>query len=251
MHKLNYDTLQRLSRSKREHLELIGLDAVRLHDDRSEIRSGDEVAFVATAKLRLTRDGIAHARAELPEYKPLLQELADGDDLLAIRDDAELESPLPIDPESVKKWLADHYDFAFLLDGDECHQFRTIGRPDTAVPWARTLNTDLVRGDYFDVGVRIEPKPIAPPAPGAPPSRTTVAARAHVAVELDDACLALGLAIEAPCAAVHELQGKTFWIPLHPEHDNVRLVVTVREVTPRADGKRDEPPRPRPNDRNR
>jgi hypothetical protein len=253
MEKLNYDMLKKLTRTKRSHLEIVDIDARRLRDDTTEIRSGDEVAFVATAKVRLTRDGLAHVRSEVPECKPLIKEMAEGDDLLEIGSDAEVVSELPIDPDGVKKWLTEHYAFTFLLDGEGSEHFRTIGRSDITYPWVRTLNTGIVRNDHFDVAVQIDemtPPPLPVPPPGLPPGRIKIAATA-VDVELDDASLELMVAIEAPFRKAHELQGKTFWIPLHPEEDNVRLVVTVSRATAKTSDEVATPAKHKLQDRNR
>jgi hypothetical protein len=253
MDKLTYDLLNKLAAATRNHLELVDIDARRLRDDTTEIRAGDEVAFVATTTLRLTRDGLTRARGEVPECKPLLKEMVEGDALLAIGNDAEIVSELPIDPDGVKRWLTEHFAFTFLLDGEGSDHFRTIGRGGGAVPWVKTLNTGVVRNDHFDVAVRIDevtPAPVPVPAP-PPPGRTVVAQAAAVDVDLDDASLELRVAIEAPFRKAHELQGKTYWIPLHPEDDNVRLVVTVRAATATMPDDVAAPAKSRLQDRNR
>jgi hypothetical protein len=231
--KLSYDVLEALiGRDPKQYLELVDFDATRLGDDNSEIRPGDKVAFVATGKLRLTHDGLVHARGEVPESRALLQDIAEGDELLEIGSDAEIESGLPIDADSVKRWLAEHYAFRFLLDGRDSPYFRAIRRGDCAAPWVKTLDTSVIRGEHFEVAVAIDPLTPAASSPGLLPSapRKILMSIANLPVKLDNASLELTITVEGPAA--HELRGKTFWLPLRPERDDVRLVVSVREPAP-------------------
>lgn len=231
--KLSYDVLEALiGQDPKQYLEIVDIDAKRLNDDTSEIRTGDKVAFVATGKLRLTHEGLVHARRAVPDSRALLQDIAEGDELFEIGSDAEIESGLPIDTDSVKQWLAEHYAFRFLLDGRDSPYFRTIRRGDGAAPWVKTLDTSVIRGEHFDVVVAIDPLAPAASSPGllASAPRKILMSIANLPVKLDNASLELTITVEGPAA--HELHGKTFWLPLRPERDDVRLVVSVREPTP-------------------
>jgi hypothetical protein len=249
MTRLNYDILQEFAGSDRQ-LELVDLDAARLRDDVSEIHAGDEVAFVATGKLRLSKEGLTAARQKanqpsspLEDWKTILKNWTHTDVLVEIGSDAEIESDIPMEIDGVKKWLAEHFSFNFLLDGEASTNFRPIRRGDASMPWVATLDTGVVRGELFDVSVEVDAAAPPAPPPALPPGveRKELVVIANLPVTLDDAVLDLKIAVEGPYASAKELQGKTFWLPLEPAHQDVRLVVTVRDETSPPHPKEDPP----------
>src|SRR5262249_33635693 len=124
MQELNYDMLTCLTKSTRSHLQLVDVDVTRLGNDDSEVRNGDEVELVAIAKLRVVPEALVHVKDVVSER--LYGEIAKCVDLVTINSDADLESSIPIDKDSVQKWLTENYRFNFLLDGAAYDRFRTI-----------------------------------------------------------------------------------------------------------------------------
>ena len=78
---LNYQALSQLPAGLL--LDVCDVDVQRLRDDRSEIMTGDEVAFVAVAKFRIPLDAGALAA-------PFWNSLGPGDEVFWIGNDAEL-----------------------------------------------------------------------------------------------------------------------------------------------------------------
>lgn len=239
MLKLNFDILDRL-----EHpLEVTNVDVKRLRDDRSEIQLGQEVAFVATASFRVTPE----AQTALGPLVPNAA-LAVGDELLVIGSDAELRSDLPIDEDSVARWIDKHYKFDFVLNGKPSPALRAFGpitvKTDDAgttddkfvLPWLVKLSTIQVKDDYIDVDVQIS-------EPGQTSSQGSSDAvfRGQVATpKLDpvtasqtggEGPLVVELALELVAASsdLATLAGQTFRVGLIADDSNARfdLVVTV------------------------
>jgi hypothetical protein len=216
-------------------LEITNVDIKRLRDDRSEIQLGDEVAFVATATFRLTADGVGALKRNVPAVAT--RELAAGSRLFSIGADAELSSELlTVDEDSAARWLADHYDFAFLLDGAPHGPFRPVGQirvpPDdqpsssftreVAVPWIQKLNTAAIKGDYVDVDVQISPKPSGTTIP---PFQTLAWQQQLEPVASGQHLLAT-LVADVPAHAAAHLAGKRFRIPVEDEGGEVRFSLT-------------------------
>jgi len=173
--KLNYDILEELRKSTQGiQLEITNVDVKRLRDDRSEIFGGQDIAFVATAAFRATPDGIGVLRTYTGTG-----DLAVGDELFTIDDDAEVRSEtVEIDEDSVTLWIHDHYTFTFTLNGvDDTGNgpFQDLGEvaisttsPDEhddklALPWLRKLNTGAFKDGFIDVDVRITEDFVDPP----------------------------------------------------------------------------------------
>jgi hypothetical protein len=122
---LTYQALNTLVDVPNKHyLEMVNVDVRRLHDDRAEIQYGDEIALVASFSARLTPEGWKRLK-KLEGCK----NLAVGDELLVVGTDAEIRSKvIELDNEGVTRWIADHYDFTFLLNGREHSSFREVVR---------------------------------------------------------------------------------------------------------------------------
>ena len=166
MDKLDAGVLDKFPPPLSTYLEPTNIDVKRLRDDRAEIQLGDEVAFVATLAFRVTHEGLALLKGWEPTQSAGLKELAAGDSLFTIAADGDLVSTgLPIDADGLSKWIAERYEFAFLLNGGTHHAFGPVGRgrvatDDTgrgkpAQPWIQKLNTAAIKDDYIDVDVQI------------------------------------------------------------------------------------------------
>jgi len=113
----------------KHYLEMVNVDVRRLHDERAEVQYGDEVALVASFSARLTAEGWKRLK-KLEGCK----NLAVGDELLVVGTDAELRSKvIELDSEGVTRWISDHYDFTFLLNGREHGSFREVVRTPAPV----------------------------------------------------------------------------------------------------------------------
>lgn len=242
MDKLDATTLSRwfsntpLSR----YLDPTDVDVKRLRDDRSEIQLGDEVAFVATTAFRLTAEAMtalqdAHIDAEV------FRDLGKEDALFSIGADGELvSSSVPLDNDSVSQWIADHYDFQFLLNGAPHAAFGPVGRvrlsPDDAtavqrtLPWIQKLNTAAIKDDYIDVDVKLAlvPAPIATSAnrfaeydlPYQPINNTGAdLPKARVVLRVPNALLATACALD---------------VALDDRPDGVRLQILFDHAKPSA-----------------
>jgi len=186
---LNYETLTGLSDDV--ELEVCDVDVQRLRDDRSEIMSGDEVAFVAVAKFRIPPS------YQGAPFSGLGVDLGAGDELFFIGNDAELRSDkFQMDEDGVIEWIRQQFAFTFTLNGSASSGFQPVGRtmvaPDSAsdsppagalvapgarparmaLPWLTKLNTVVVKDDYIDVDVKIA-KPL-PHHPGHITQRNTL-----------------------------------------------------------------------------
>jgi hypothetical protein len=143
-------------------LEVADVDVRRLRDDPSEILSGDEIAFVAVAKFRITADALSTS-----PFKDLADQLdlAAGDDLFYIDRDAEIRSEkVQLVEDDVVFWLNANYGFTFTLNGTGSPAFQPLGSTrlktlpkatSKTLPWLTKLNTVVVKDDYVDVDVKI------------------------------------------------------------------------------------------------
>jgi hypothetical protein len=128
-------------------LEAHTVDVTRLRDDHAPIQAGEEVMFVATAHFRLL--------APLPKQIPPINE-APGSNILTIRNDADLVSPLEIATErTVRAWLKKHFEFDFLIDGKQVPKTELELEDDP--PWVLRLNTGKRPSDYLNIEVDIRP----------------------------------------------------------------------------------------------
>jgi hypothetical protein len=187
---LTYSLLETLDQSS-DFLQLIDVEVKRLRDDRGEIQLGQDLALVATATFQIAK------RPDSPKPSPL-KHVSRGDALLVIGSDAELRSDrVALDLDGVTRWIHDHYDFTFLLNGSPSSLFSAVGQvrvreePDEgaviALPWLRKLSTSELRTDYINVDVRIDHKPrevkADPPEPIPMPARQAID-RARLTLEL-------------------------------------------------------------------
>jgi hypothetical protein len=254
MDKLNKSLLDRFYDSAHGYLEVTDVDVKRLREDRSEIRLGDEVAFVATASFRLTQRGVAQLKGWADKLDMQGIDLAVGDELFVIGNDAELRSDkLPIDEDSVTQWLADHYSFTFLLNGSSGAPFRPVGRVrvvvdtdedggtelgnaagagarshtrELAIPWIQKLNTATVKDDYIDVDVRIVRHDQQPhPVPVLP--ETWQFSESYV--EIGKSQVIANLVLESSPEVAARLHGKTLRVPLEGGGDDLRFTIKFTE----------------------
>lgn len=216
-----------------QYLEPTNVDVRRLRDDRSEIRPGDDVAFVATVTFRVTDAGAKELQRTSKQEPPRLEDLrnlAAGDVLFEIRSDGELVSPhFAIDDEDIEPWLADHYEFAFLLDGHPSPAFGPVqrhrARSTGQVPWIRKLNTAALKDDYIDIDVRVGPAP-SPPAP--PPVKHPPLRLADSEAYFDGKKHVMAtLALRVPTSA--HMLGRTVRIPLEGCDEHLELFLAFHE----------------------
>jgi hypothetical protein len=245
MKKLTFEILDSLG----DPFDVTNVDVKRLRDDRSEIQLGQEVAFVATASFRVTPDARTKLASALPDAA-----LADGDELLAIGSDAELRSDLPIDEDSVARWIHKHYRFDFVLNGKCSPALRPFGpitvkaddpgktADELVLPWLTKLSTIQVKDDYIDVDVQIsERDPTSNTGSSNAVIRGTVGKATLASVTnpnptdgqgapaLDNVELAIELDLGSAPSDLTTLAGQTFRIGLKADHATARfdLVVTV------------------------
>jgi len=251
MEKLTYDILKQFV----DYLEVTDVDVKRLGDDSSEIHPGDDVAFVATASFRLTHGGVDQLRQLKGDWKT--EDLAVGDVLFVIGADGHVRSDkLPLDEDSVIRWLVERYEFKFLLNGSEHGPFRSVGRIEIetdsseperhklALPWIRKLDTAAVRGDYIDVDVKIDQSDQIDQRSQAPMRRephTTKWPIANVPAMVDGQKVFARLEIDSPEHAARHLLGRTFHVPVESEHGHLRLTLTFSS-DPGAPPPGDAPP---------
>jgi hypothetical protein len=262
MDKLNYDILDTLTKPPNGDnfvliFEVTNVDVKRLRDDHSEIHAGQEVAFVATASFRITAEGLKRLR-DLKSQGDI-GSLAVGDELFVIGPDAELRSDkVEIDEDSVALWIAKHYTFKFLLNGEVRDVFRDVGRVriataspvgharDMALPWIVKLNTAAVKDDYIDVDVQINPMPLATGPINTTKLLSTPASSASI--DFDQASVHFSIEIDAAhnaYALPSALVKREFRLPLRSEHGDVQLVIRVDCVTaPAQPGQSGHPGKP-------
>ena len=140
-------TLDHLLTHHDNSLHVHSVDVRRLRDDRSPSPAGEEVMFVAVAKVCLMKTDASRA-----ELSPA--ELGERGDIFEIRDDAELVSPLPVDSEvAVINALQTLYGFkfSFRLNGKDFLYTPHAGDP----PWVLRCNTSTAATDRLKLEVAI------------------------------------------------------------------------------------------------
>lgn len=183
MEKNNWEDILDALKQK-EFLEVSDIEVRRLHDDNSEIVAGQEVAFVATFKLRLAQQSSSLAIG-----------VGKGDALLEMSSAGEpqseqLELSSLDQQEMLPQWLAANYDFLWTVNGArvpaaERRHARWQGGDRSAldVPWLLVLDTAPLDREYVDVRIDIRPKgatsgSVKPPAapsvklPAASPAKS-------------------------------------------------------------------------------
>lgn len=232
MYELNYNLLQQLVKDQRACVQLVDVDVTRLGDDDSEIRTGEDVALVATGKLRVHRDAIAKLEGSVSER--FHDELKKCVDLVTIAASGDLVSPLPMDENGVAKFIHEYFRFHFHIDGSGSEVFHSIGGASGSLAWVKTVNTADIDRDQFVVSVKVEDLTPAPPPPSPPPSHLKTLACGHAYAPLGDAKLSLQLELKGSFDSVDDLTNRTFLIPLQADgenaHDSVQLWVKVLEV---------------------
>jgi hypothetical protein len=148
-------TLDSLLKCEGTDLDIHTVDVKRLRDDRSPIVAGEEIMFVAVAKFRLMCTEVNLAPSDV----------AAGDDVLAIGDDADLVSRLPIATEAdVAAEIARRYTFKFSVNGQPIEGHAVADEP----PWILRLDTSVYATEYIKVEVDVEdnvPEVAEPPPP--------------------------------------------------------------------------------------
>lgn len=172
--------------------EVSDIEVKRLHDDSSEIIAGQQVAFVATFKLRIKNRSSSLAMS-LGMQK--------GDVLLELSSSTELQSEWPVlsTPErkaAWQQWLAANYDFRWSVNGEsvrtgESGQRRPprTGAPLLDRPWLLVLETVALDSGYVDVRVDIPPRAAPPKPPLKPPAEAPASSPSSTRIQLEDSPL--------------------------------------------------------------
>ncbi len=171
---LDYNALQSLvDLENSHHLEFVNVDVRRLHDDRADIQYGDEIALVASFTAKITAAGARRIKRHEG-----CGDISAGDKLFVVSTDAEVRSEVvELENEHVIRWIADHYDFIFLLNGREHGSFREVTRTPGAVEPAPPAPVQSPTGAAGFPGATTGSNPVnvAPSARLAPGSTTMVA----------------------------------------------------------------------------
>lgn len=138
-------------------IEVFGVDAKRLRDERDPINAGDEALFVATAKFRISRTPKS-TTVPYPKGAKIL-EVRDDADWVSLIDDDQVIRPKTVDEkedptvstvehlDEVEDWLRKHWDFRFYINGEDEPVRAAAGDP----PWVLRVDTSLLDGEYLRI----------------------------------------------------------------------------------------------------